>query len=252
MGRKPSGSGGTGARRGRRATPAPGAETPPPPGGNKVASPALIAEAVARYVEDRGIVARAASHCGAHLAQYEAQGVDPAIVKLTAAAMKLSQKEAAARHDKLTEYMVAANVVLPEDLDWSQDQGGFAFKPATGDAADRVAGTRGKSQGYKAGRKGHSREGNPYKHLPGSPQFVGWLDGLQEGLEDRKALKPDAERTVQASTTRRRREPAGDSAAAGSNAPPTDAEVSAAVADELSATVDKMVGKEPAADPTVH
>ena len=205
MAKRANGSGNSGGRRSRRS--ASDDASSPPAGDNKVATPALIAEAVAQYLEDRAVIARAAAHCGANLARYEAQGVDPAIVKLTAAAMKLSQKEAAERHLRQTEYLVAAGAVLPDDLDWSEEQGAFAFKPAGGEVADKVAEQRAKAQGYKAGRKGHSLESNPYQHRPGSPEFVGWRDGLTEGLEDRKARKPDADHTVHASTARERREP---------------------------------------------
>jgi len=207
MAKRASSSGNSGGRRSRRAAAVEANGRPPPAGHNQAVTPALIAEAVKQYMEDRRIIARAAAACGANLTRFEAQGVDPAMVKATAGMMKFTQAEAAERHGRQTEYMVAAGAVRAEDLDWSDDQGAFAFKPATGDAADRVAEERARQQGYKAGRKGHSKDGNPYKVRPGSPEFVGWLDGLQDGLDDRKARKPDAERTVHASTERKRREP---------------------------------------------
>ncbi|MEJ0017510.1 MAG: hypothetical protein WDN25_13285 [Acetobacteraceae bacterium] len=223
MAKKANGTGG--GRRGRTATEeTAGAEKA---GDNKVATPALIAEAVAQYGEDRALVARATARCGANLSRFEAQGVDPEFIKSTWREMNRTAAEISDRHAKRTEYLVAAGAIQMADANWAAKakQSGMEFGAAAGDVADRVASTRAKQQGYKAGRKGHSLESNPYKARPGSPEFVGWRDGLQDGLDDRKALKPGAEHTTHASTDRKRREPRAPAAEEkGAAADPTGAD----------------------------
>lgn len=184
----------------------PGRPKKPKPDMSNV-TPALMAEALATYMADRADIARLTARCGANLARYEAQGVDPGLVKATAALARYTQAEVAERKKREALFAVAVGVVRAEDLDWSGDQGAFAFATATGDAADRLAGQRALDQGYKAGKKGYSLDSNPYNDRPGSPEFVGWRDGWQDGHEDRLLRNPDADRTTHASARRSRKEP---------------------------------------------
>lgn len=174
-------------------------------------TPALIAEAVAQYVVDRSTIARAAARCAANLARYEAQGVEPEWVKETAKEMKFTAQEAAARNGMRTKYLLGAGIISLADAEWTAKvkQSDMELAPK-GDAAEKVRYAGAKAHGYRAGRKGHSLDSNPYSHQPGSPEFIGWRDGLQEGLDDRKDLKPGSENVVQASTQRKRREPAAE------------------------------------------
>lgn len=207
---KPRSGGAASSRAARTAAPGDNSKPQPP-----VASAALIAEAIRVYGQDREVIASATGKCGAHLAAYEAQGVDPEFVKSTWKEMGRTEAEAVKRHAQRTQYLVAAKVITPADADWSTgvSQSGLDLTPAAGDVADQLAEVRARALGIKAGKKGHSLESNPYKSKLGSPEFVGWRDGLQAGLELRKERKPGSENVVSISAAPGARRKPGAAAA---------------------------------------
>ena len=80
------------------------------------------------------------------------------------------------------------------------------FPPAEGHEADELSRARAKRIGFKAGKLGHNHTSNPY--IVGTPSYVGWADGLREGLITREILKPGSANVTQASTERKRRKAA--------------------------------------------
>jgi len=177
------------------------------PDGSNV-TPALIAEATAQYIEDRGIIARATARCGANLKRFEAQGIDAEWIKENAKFMKFTQAEAAQRSATSLRYKVAAGIIRLADVTWATEatQAGFEFAPAAGEADEKVRAARAAAEGYKAGCRGHSLDSSPYNGTPGSVEFVSWRDGHGEGMEIRKLTKPGSENieSVSAGTGKRR------------------------------------------------
>jgi len=86
------------------------------PDGSNV-TPALIAEATAQYIEDRGIIARATARCGANLKRFEAQGIDAEWIKENAKFMKFTQAEAAQRSATSLRYKVCLLYTSPSPRD---------------------------------------------------------------------------------------------------------------------------------------
>jgi hypothetical protein len=175
----------------------------------QLVTPAMIADACREVMEQRSEIAGHMAVLNSIYNRWMAQGIDKKAIKATVADM-LAQKtvEQVAEETRLrVEYGVAAGTIRLADAEWTKSvwQAHFQLMPAAGEVSDNLRGTRAKIQGISAGRKGHAIDSNPYRAIPGSPEFVGWRNGLEEGLVYRKMLKPDERQTnVVAITTGKR------------------------------------------------
>jgi ribosome modulation factor len=202
MGRKPRQADGE-APRGR------GRPAKEKPDGSNV-TPALIAEATAQYVEDRAMIARATARCGANLKRFEAQGIDSEWIKENAKELKYTQDEAAQRAATRLRYKIAVGIIKIADAQWASNitQAGFEFTAAAGEADEKMRAARASTEGYRAGKNGHSLDSSPYNGSPGSVEFVSWRDGHGKGMADRALMKPGSEKVVSVSTGHGRRKAA--------------------------------------------
>ena len=220
----------------RRATPTPdplAGEAAPPSTPN--VGPNLIAQALTEITGFDSEMASIAGKKGAAISRYEAQGVDRELLRALGALAR-KDKDAAAKYIAgLTGYAVAAKVIAIADETWTKSvKQAEMFQPATGESADKLATARAHKQGYKAGLKGHSFDSTPY--AAGSPEYVGWRNGCQEGLEIRALKKPGSENVTPISAARGARRQRGTSA------PQLEEPASAeTVAKEVTAELDEMV-----------
>ena len=173
---------------------------------------ALIAEALTELMNYDTQMASIAGRKGAAISRYEAQGVDR---ELLAGLNKLARKdpdEALAYIHGLTQYATAAEVIPPPaDDTWTMSvkQADLDFTAASGEVAERLRMARAQKQGFSAGKRGFNTASNPYQSNPGSPEFVGWLEGHAEGWKLKKT-KPTAENVETGTATpgpRRGRKP---------------------------------------------
>lgn len=167
---------------------------------------AMIADACREVMEQQSEVAGHMAVLNSIYNRWEAQGVDKKTIKSTVADMRKTVEQVAQETKLRVQYGVAAGTIRLADAEWTKSvwQAHFPLMPAAGEVSDNLRGTRAKLQGISAGKKGHAVDSNPYKASPGSPEYVGWNNGLEEGLVYRKMLKPDEQPTNVVSITTKR------------------------------------------------
>ncbi len=113
---------------------------------------------------------------------------------------------AEARADLEADVMVAAQMGIR--ISWMGDQATFADimeqtpEPAPASfGAQSLAVARAHSDGFNSGRNGAVPHDNPFAHKPGSPEYVAWHNGRDEGALAKDGKNPvSAERIKQAET----------------------------------------------------
>jgi hypothetical protein len=182
-------------------------EAEPGIGDNDGATPADIAEAAAEIIELRSARGSASAILAGAYVRWEKKGVDRDALKY-AIDLKTEGALAAKIQRKRTRYAIAIGAIHIADDAWTMaaKQGEMDELVARGDVADRVRYNLARQQGQSAGRRNTPITSNPYRSQPGSPEYIGFLDGHDEGLSQLAKINPDAVKREHAPEDRERDE----------------------------------------------
>lgn len=152
-----------------------------------------VAEYLARYTTLKTEAQRVAQAISTELTNFEKEGGDKKALKALHDSLKLDPDEARRRLETLVRYHGGQDI----RVSW-QDDGQSTLDDVLADPAPTTAGrhdlakARAHADGYNSGKAGAIPSDNPFRHQPGSEEYVSWHDGRDEGQRDREARKPEA------------------------------------------------------------
>lgn len=152
-------------------------------------------------------VARLGQRIAVTYDRYEKMGVDRKSIKHALARAQKDPAEVAAQHKRDTEYLVILEITsfgIDGQGDFSAGLTVTTPKPTTA-GATKLQHAKISMDGYNSGLAGGDK--NACRHHAGTQEHVIWLEAWHDGYADRIAKNPNAEKTKEASTSRKRRDP---------------------------------------------
>lgn len=217
----------TGAAEDVAASAAPTAETPkrgrgrPPkvredlPNGP---TPDQRAETLASLIRLDTEKARISQEIATVLNRFEKWGGKKRQIKETKRLLMLDKREAAAEVETLLRYLRDTEIQIswePSGQSSLVDALASPAQPQKKTEGDRdLSVARAHSDGFNSGRAGGVPSDNPYRHAPGSEEYVAWHDGRDEGQQAREAKSGLKDRLAEEGT------PPAEQAASSDTPPP--------------------------------
>jgi uncharacterized protein (UPF0335 family) len=156
-------------------------------------SPDRVAKYLAQYTTLKTEAQRVAQSIGTVIKNLKTEGGDGKALKALHASLKLDKAEATARLATLVRYHAGEGIRVtfsPDDGQGSLDDVlGTTQQPAP---APNTKGTRdlararAHSDGFNSGLSDAAPSDNPFRHAPGSEEYVAWHDGRDDGQRSRE------------------------------------------------------------------
>ena len=178
----------------------PGSGKDKKPAASNGPSPDRINFYLARFTTLKTEAARVAQEIKADLDRFKGEGGDPGTLKYLHKSLKLDPREAQAGLERLVRYHAGAGIKVSwhDDGQSSMDDVLEVKQPAPNTEGTRdLAKARAHGDGYNAGLSGAVPSDNPFRHAPGSEEYVAWHDGRDQGAEDLSKRKPGQSSRVQ-------------------------------------------------------